>query len=198
MKETKLTRQKLGLIMSVTGAIGLWSAIILTIEKLNIAADVNYVPSCSINPVVSCGKVIGSAQASAFGFPNSLIGIASFAAIIAIGMALVAKADFAQWFWRGLQAGVVFGLGFVTWLMYQSIAVIGALCPYCLVVWAVMIPLFVYVTSYNLDQNNLGVFAHKKIFTEVQLTVLLYVAVGLIILVRFWDYWSTVAPFNTF
>jgi hypothetical protein len=45
---------------------------------------------------------------------------------------------------------VVFGIGFVTWLQYQSIYVLEVLCPYCLAVWLVTIPLFVYVTAAHL------------------------------------------------
>jgi hypothetical protein len=38
----------------------------------------------------------------------------------------------------------------VTWLQFQSIYRIDLLCPYCMVVWVVMIPLFVYVTACSL------------------------------------------------
>lgn len=39
---------------------------------------------------------------------------------------------------------------FVHWLIVQSLYEIGALCPYCLVVWAVTAPLFWYTTLRNL------------------------------------------------
>ena len=42
---------------------------------------------------------------------------------------------------------------FVHWLIYQSVFVIGALCPYCMVVWAVTIPTFFYVTVHNLARQ---------------------------------------------
>ena len=57
---------------------------------------------------------------------------------------------FGRLVWGGLQVGVLFGIGFVTWLQFQSIYRLDLLCPYCMVVWAVMIPLFVYVTACNL------------------------------------------------
>ena len=50
----------------------------------------------------------------------------------------------------GLQLGTIFGIGFVTWLQIQSIYEINKLCPWCMVVWAMMIPLFVGVTARNL------------------------------------------------
>jgi hypothetical protein len=43
---------------------------------------------------------------------------------------------------------------FVHWLIFQSAFVIGALCPYCMVVWAVTIPTFFYVTVHNLTARQ--------------------------------------------
>lgn len=49
-----------------------------------------------------------------------------------------------------LQAGVTLAAIFVHWLIWVSLYRIGALCPYCMAVWAVAIPLFVIVTQRNL------------------------------------------------
>jgi uncharacterized membrane protein len=38
-------------------------------------------PSCSINPILSCGSVMTTPEAEAFGIPNLLIGIAGFAVV---------------------------------------------------------------------------------------------------------------------
>ena len=40
----------------------------------------------------------------------------------------------------------------VTWLQYQTIFHINALCPWCMVTWAMMIPTFWAVTARNLAQ----------------------------------------------
>lgn len=45
---------------------------------------------------------------------------------------------------------MIFGIGLVSWLQYQSLYEIGALCPYCMVVWSVTIPIFIWVTARNL------------------------------------------------
>lgn len=81
-------------------------------------------------------------QAEVFGFPNPVIGIASFAVVATVGVALLAGAQFARWFWLGMLIGTGAGVVFVHWLAFQSLYRIGALCPYCMVVWAVMIPTF--------------------------------------------------------
>lgn len=53
----------------------------------------------------------------------------------AAGAALLAGARVRPWAWWGLLAGCVAGLVFVHWLIAQSVFVIGALCPYCMIAW---------------------------------------------------------------
>ena len=97
-----------------------------------------------------------SAQAALLGFPNPIIGVAAFPVIVATGAALLAGGRLAQWYWLGLQAGVTMAFAFICWLVFQSLYRIGALCPYCMVVWAVVIPLFWYVTARNVAAGALG------------------------------------------
>jgi uncharacterized membrane protein len=52
---------------------------------------------------------------------------------------LLAGASFKRWFWRGLEIGTIFGLGFVHWLIFQALYRINALCPYCMVVWVLLL-----------------------------------------------------------
>ena len=144
----------LGLLLTIGGAIGLLSAAILIVEKVNFLqnkADGKPTDlSCDLNAFVSCGGVINTDQASAFGFPNPIIGVAGFAIVVTIGVLLLARVQLPTFFWAGLQAGVIFGIAFVTWLQVQSIYEIQKLCPWCMVVWSVMIPIFVWVTARNL------------------------------------------------
>ena len=184
-------------VLVVGGAIGLVAAAVLLIEKIRLLEDPDYVPSCSINPILSCGSIMRTDQAEAFGFPNPIIGVAGFAVVITVGMAILAGASFGRWFWLGLQAGVTFGVGFVHWLIFQSLYRIDALCPYCMVVWAVTIPLFWYVTLHNVQQGGdrrsglmarIGAVAGD--YHGVVLTAWYLAIVGLVGH-RFWDYWST-------
>ena len=141
-------------LMTIAGAIGLAAAFQLTIDKFTQLQDkidgVESTFSCDFSAFVSCGGVMESDQASAFGFPNSLIGIVGFSVVTALGVMLWVGAPVVRWVWTGLQLGCLFGIGFVTWLQFQSIYRIDLLCPWCMVVWAVMIPLFVYVTACSL------------------------------------------------
>jgi hypothetical protein len=90
-----------------------------------------------------------------------------------------------------LASGTLLGVVFVHWLIFQSLYRIGALCPYCMVVWAVTVPLFVVVASIAL--RPLGGHAGVRALYQWRwsIVVLWFTAVILMILVRFWDYWST-------
>ncbi|GAB1818219.1 vitamin K epoxide reductase family protein [Herbidospora sp. RD11066] len=175
-------------LLAIGGLFGLLAAFILTVEKIALLKDPSYVPSCSLNPVLSCGSVMTTPQAEAFGFPNPLLGIASFAVVTTLGVVLLAGAVLPRWVWLGLQAGVTFGVVFVHWLVYQSLYVIGALCPYCMVVWAVTIPLFLYVTLHNLRRRPAAWLLSGY---HLPLLVAWYLVIVALIGVRFWSYWST-------
>nr|WP_223243375.1 vitamin K epoxide reductase family protein [Streptomyces sp. CBMA123] len=181
----------------IGGAVGLFASTVLTLDKIRLLKDPSYVPSCNINPIISCGSIMRSEQAEAFGFPNSLIGLVGFGVVIAIGAGLLAGAAYRRWFWLGLQAGTVFGVGFVTWLMYQALYRIGALCPYCMVVWAAMIPLFWYTTLRNLRSGVIPVGPRARTVVREAaryhwvVPALWYAVIALLVLNRFWYYWST-------
>ncbi len=184
-------------LLPIGGAIGFLAAFILTVEKIAILKDPSYVPSCNISPLLSCGSVMITKQASAFGFPNSLIGIAGFAVVVTIGMGIWAGATYKRWFWLGLEAGTIFGVLFIHWLFFQSVYRIGALCPYCMVVWSVTIPIFWYTTLYNLQTGVITTppklrkaiaFAQTH-HADILLTW--YALIIAAILTHFWYYWST-------
>lgn len=113
----------------VTGVIGLVASATLTIEKIRLLADSSYAPSCNFNPVLSCGSVMATPQASVVGFPNPLLGIAAFSVVVVTGLLAVTKVPLPQWYWTGLALGTAAGAGFVHWLIFQSLYRIGALCP---------------------------------------------------------------------
>ncbi len=182
-------------LLLVGGIVGALAAFVLTVEKLALLADENYLPSCSINPVLNCGSIMRTDQAELFGFPNPLIGLAAFPVAAATGAALLAGARLTRWYWLGLQAGVTFAVVFIGWLVFQSLYRINALCPYCMVVWAVTVPLFWYVTLTNLDRGHLGsrardsapgrvVLANHGVILTAAYTILLALVAH-----RFWDYW---------
>ena len=175
----------------IAGVVGLAAALTLTVEKIEILINPEYVPSCSINPVLSCGSVMVTPQASAFGFPNPLIGIVAFTVVVVTGVLALANVRLPRWYWAGLAGGTLLGVVFIHWLIFQSLYRIGALCPYCMAVWAVTIPLFVVVASIALRPLQSNAVARMIHTWRWSLVALWFTALILMILVRFWDYWST-------
>lgn len=126
----------------LAGAVGWFASFELLTEYIKTLKSPDYTPNCNVSILVTCGPNMESWQGSIFGFSNTIIGVTAFVAPIAVGVALLAGARFAPWFWWVYQAGLLFGFGLILWLAYQSVYSLGTLCPWCMVVWSVMIPLW--------------------------------------------------------
>ncbi|QES50173.1 vitamin K epoxide reductase [Streptomyces venezuelae] len=140
--------RSLALLALCGGLVGTLASGVLTYDRIRTLEDPFFTPGCNIGPVLSCGDVMSSWQGNLLGFPNMLLGLAGFAALAGLGAALAAGAVFPRWLWRVLWGGTTAGFLFTVWLIGQCVFVIGALCPWCMAVWAVMIPLFWYVSRH--------------------------------------------------
>lgn len=140
----------------VAGALGWWAAFALTIDKILVLENPEADLDCNFSLLVQCGANLQSWQGEVFGFPNPLLGLGGFVAPIAVGVGLLAGARFARWFWIAFNIGILGALAFVIWLISQSVFVLGTLCPWCMLVWTVVIPLFWVVTFRNLAEGVFG------------------------------------------
>lgn len=178
----------------ISGVIGLVASLTLTAEKLKFLSDKSYVPSCNLNPILSCGSVMTTPQASLLGLPNTLIGIVAFTVVTVSGVLAVAKVLLPQWYWIALATGTLFSVVFVHWLIFQSLYRIGALCPYCMVVWVITVSLLVVLASIvfrpvlETRESRIGAAVHQWRWS---ITTLWATAMFLLIVMRFWSYWST-------
>ncbi|HEX5730620.1 vitamin K epoxide reductase family protein [Microbacterium sp.] len=137
----------------VAGVIGWWAAFSLTMERLQLLEDPDAILGCDISPLVQCGKNLESWQGSVFGFPNPILGLTGWMAPVVVGVAILAGARFARWFWLLFEIGLAFAFAFVLWLIGQSVFVLGTLCPWCMVTWVVTIPTFYAVTLHILRRG---------------------------------------------
>ena len=158
----------------IAGGLGLLAAFELSIEKILTLSDPGYEPGCNVGVLVGCSTNLASQQGAIFGFPNPFIGLMAWPVVITIGMALLARARFDRWFWIGLNVGVTGALAFVIWLIAQSIYVLDVLCPWCMLTWAVTIPVFWAVTFRNLRE---GVFTSDERVRRVGAVALSWVVV---------------------
>jgi uncharacterized membrane protein len=152
----------LAIFLIVAGVVGWIAAFALTVEKFVLLTDPTEALGCDFSVLVQCRANLESWQGSLFGFPNPVIGLAAWIAPIVVGVALLAGARFARWFWVLFNLGVVGALGFVVWLISQSVFVLGTLCPWCMVTWSATIPLFWAVTLFNLREGNIPVAARVR------------------------------------
>ncbi len=189
--ETKSYRQTAWILL-VTGIIGIFASIELIIQKIAVLKNPDFVPNCDINPVLSCGSVINTEQASLFGFPNPILGVIGFTVVIMFGALLLTGVVLPKAMWLGLNLGALAGMVFVIWLVTQSLYVIGALCPWCMVVWSITIPIFWQVTTDNLVSNRLSL---GKSVSEIIVTLkwilvgASYLIIIALIFVRWQDFW---------
>ncbi|MFE0471358.1 vitamin K epoxide reductase family protein [Streptomyces sp. NPDC058947] len=181
------------LLLVVTGAAGLLASWIITLDKVKLLQDPDFTPGCSLNPVVSCGSVMESDQAEALGFPNPMLGLVAYGVVVCVGVSLLAGARFPRWYWLAFDAGCLFGVGFVTWLQFESLYRINALCLWCALAWLATIPLFWYVTSFAVRHTFLPAPAPLRRFLDEFTWVppVLHVGVvGMLVLTRWWDFWT--------
>lgn len=192
MSELISKYRRTALVLVLLGPIGLFGSIELLIQKINLLANPGYVLNCDINPVLSCGSVITTDQASAFGFPNPILGVIGFTAVITFGVFLLVNFQPPRWMWLGLQVGTTLAMAFVIWLFVQSLYVIGALCPWCMVVWSVTIPMFWQVAFFNLENKNFGNKLGSLTWLLPLKSILVaatYLIMAGLIFVRWSDFW---------
>lgn len=137
-------RRPIGLPLALIGlgVIGFIAAFALTLDKFALLENPDAQLSCNFSVLIGCSTNLNSPQGEVFGFPNSLLGIVFWSATITVGVALLAGAALSRWFWVLYALGAAGSLAFVIWFISQSIFVLHVLCPWCMVTWAVTIPLF--------------------------------------------------------
>lgn len=184
-------------LLVVGGFFGLLASFMLTMDKITLLENPGKELICNINPVVACGSVIMTPQASALHFPNPFLGLIGFAVVITVGMSMLAGANIVKkWYWQTYMAATALGIAFIHWLMFQSIYRIGALCPYCMLVWVVTIPIFWYSLLWTVRKGFLSVpkkwdtavaFANRN---HMGILVSWYLIIVGVILNRFWYFFG--------
>ncbi len=202
LKINKISKNSLRLtnilpyILIMAAVIGMVASFALTYDKFKVIQDPNYIPSCNINPVLSCGSVMKTEQASLLGVPNTLFGLVGFSALLTLGLILVAGTKVNSRVWIGAQVGATAGVIFMHYLFFQGVFRIGAICPWCFVVWMIVIPVFWYITLFNIREGyiKLGLSQKAKSFLlrhHGDILLLWYLLIFTLLITRFWYYFKT-------
>ncbi len=196
----RITWQKaLPYVLIVAGLVGLTASFFLTLDKIKLLQNPAFKPACDLNPIISCGAVMKTSQASTFGVPNSVFGLMAFSALITFSVILLAGATLKRWIWLCVQAAATAGILVMHYLFFEDVFRIHAICPWCFSVWMVTIPAFFGITIYNIRAGNfragktsLASKAMKWIDRHSNdILVLWYLIIFVILLAKFWYYWKT-------
>lgn len=182
-------------ILIIGAIIGLFASFALTIEEAALLKDPAHHLSCSLDPILSCGPVMQSSQATAFWeIPNPSIGLVVFGMFALTGLVMLAGAKMKRWFWNMYLSGVLAGIVFVLWLMFQTLYRINALCIYCMMVWVVMFTVGWYLIQYLLATKHIKVKNNKfiRFIREHHLDILVawFLIVAATILHHFWYFYG--------
>lgn len=149
------------LVFAILSLIASW---VLSYDAIVLARNPDAVLSCSINSIIDCAKVGTTWQANIFGFPNAFFGMIAEPVVMTIAVASLSGVRFPRWFMFVGNACYLLGVIFAYWLLYQSTFVIGALCPWCLLVTVSTTFVFTSMTQWNILEGNLFLSerAHEK------------------------------------
>jgi uncharacterized membrane protein len=128
----------LQLLTFVLALVGLGVSIYLTIAHFTQSTLAGCAETVGL---VNCTKVTTSAQSYAFGIPVAVLGMAFFVFAVAI---------MSPWAWQAKRreihlariASLVVGIGFVLYLLYAELFIIGNICLYCTSVHVITFVLF--------------------------------------------------------
>jgi uncharacterized membrane protein len=149
-------------ILIIGSIVGLLASFVLTVDTIKFIENPDVNLPCNINPFISCTSVASTWQSKVFGFPNSLLGITAFAMLFAIGVMLFSGGRAKKPLWLLVNLGTLAAMIFVMWFFFESVYRIGSLCIYCMMVWAVTWPLFLYTTVWNFRENHFSIEATAK------------------------------------
>ncbi|QQR93193.1 hypothetical protein IPJ91_01885 [bacterium] len=120
------------LILSFMAILGLFASFMLFGEEIKLLKDANYIPPCSVNSVINCLPTMKSWQSEIFGFNNTVLGFIYYTGIFVFGFIQFFNRELSKKLWNLALLPVTLALMFSLWLLYNSIFVIGSVCPYCL------------------------------------------------------------------
>lgn len=130
---------------------------LLYLEYVGQLTDAEPLISCELSVLVTCGPNLLSPGGNLLGFSNSIIGIVLFLGPIYAGVsALASPAGMRAWYWRVFSVFVLGGFLLVHLFAYRSVFEYGSLCPWCMVVWLMTIPLFWTVFGWTLREGIWG------------------------------------------
>lgn len=179
--------------MLISSVLGLIAALVLSIDAIVLAADPNAALSCNVSETISCAKVGITWQANLLGWPNSFLGLIAEPVVITVAVAGLGGVRFPRWFMNTAMVFYSVGLVFAYWLFYEAYFVIGALCPWCLLVTVTTTTVFMSLLRVNLADNTFRLPERAfdrvqfllRIGADIWLTILLIAIMAAMVIFRY-------------
>lgn len=181
--------------MLIGSLLSLTASFVLSVDAVELAKNPEAALTCNVNAVINCATVNNHPSAHIFGFPNAFIGLMAEPVVITVAIAGLSGVKFGRKFMFAAQIGYTLGFLFAYYLFFISYFVIGALCPWCLLVTLTTTLVWFAMTRYNIREDNL--YLPDKIqqklrwFTEKNydklVMVVLLVVVTFAILIKYRD-----------
>jgi len=179
--------------MLVSSVLGLIAALVLSVAAIMLAADPNAALSCNVSETISCAKVGITWQANLLGWPNAFLGLIAEPVVITVAVAGLGGVRFPRWFMNTAMVFYSVGLVFAYWLFYEAYFVIGALCPWCLLVTVTTTTVFMSLMRVNLADNTFRLSERAfdrvqfllRIGADVWLTILLIAVMAAMVISRY-------------
>ncbi len=177
--------------MLISSVLGLTASLVLSIDAIRLAEDPNADLACNVSSTISCGTVGTSWQASLLGFPNAFLGLMFEAVVIAFAVAGLAGTRFPRWYMLGVQGIYVVAIVFAYWLFFQAYFVIGAMCPWCLLITFTTLFVFTSMTRINIRTGNFGPRVQRTLEpalrygVDVYSSILISAVIAAMVIVRY-------------
>lgn len=182
------------LIMLLASAVALVVSFVLSAETLELARNPGQKLNCDVNAVLSCSTVAESWQAeivkfAGLSYPNAFFGIAAESVFVTIAVIGLVRIAVPRWFAICTWLGGLAALAYSYWLTSQSLFVINALCPWCLVLMfstTVQFMALSHATAVvqELPMNRDGVRTYYRLNIDLMIDAVWLVALVVIILVK--------------
>lgn len=182
------------LIMLLASAVALLVSFILSADTLKMARNPGQKLNCDVNAVLSCSTVAESWQAeivkfAGLSFPNAFFGIAAESVFVTIAVIGLAKMAVPRWFALCTWLGGLAALAYSYWLTTQSLFVINAMCPWCLVLMFSTTVQFMAlshatVAVQDMPSGHAGLRKYYRLNFDLMVDVVWIVALIVVILVK--------------
>lgn len=112
--------------------LGFIAAFMISYEKFLILSNPLYVPSCSLNAWIDCGKVMNSSYATMFGFPNSWLGLMGWPMAFLTVLYILTHQQLSRIF-MNIALGITVPAVILSYIWtYIAFFEIQAVCPWCI------------------------------------------------------------------